>query len=112
MKFIDILTESEMDRLYKKAELIYRALKTGEVTSGSCKVIYTFSDDMDVKVDPHNHNVYLKPKGIKIKETSKYCKVVPISFVIHKIKGKFKNFNIALHTYDIDEKDIEYYKWD
>lgn len=110
MKFIDILTENEMDRLYKKAELIYRVLKAGEVTAGSCTVLYTLSDEKSISVNPLNHVVYIKPKGIKIKETSKYCAVVPIANVIHKIKRKFKNFNIVLDNFDIKLGDVEYYK--
>ena len=112
MKFIDILTESEMDRLYKKAELIYRVLKAGEVTTGSCTVLYTLSDVKSVSVGPLNHVIYIKPKGIKIKETSKYCAVVPIASVIHKIKSKFRNFNIVLDSFDIKHEDVEYHKWD
>ena len=63
MKFIEIISESEEERLLKKAHTIYKALKTGVLNRGQWGVVkYRLPDHYKVDLD-HSNDIFIKVGG-------------------------------------------------
>jgi hypothetical protein len=102
MKLIDVINESEEDRLYKKGKAIYTALKRGKIDlylrgkeNEPATFTYTLSDSYAIVLS-RDGEVFITPNEIKIREENKECMGMGIGLMEMWINHKFKNFNIRL----------------
>jgi hypothetical protein len=101
MKLIDVINESEEDRLYKKGKAIYTALKRGKLNYGGgeglepARITYLLSDERDIFISKEG-GIYITPKEIKVREENRRCMVMSLERLQDLIKDNFKRFGIAL----------------
>ncbi len=105
MKFLDIINESENDRLTKRINTIYKAFRTGKIKvhdNGEDKepalYSYELSKDMSVIVTGMG-SVFVTPATVKVKSLNKECnKISPEVASGHIERALKKKF---LDSYDI-----------
>lgn len=92
MKFLDIINESEEERLLKRAKTIFRALKEGTITR-SDGVSFSYVIDNNIEVKVRNGELELYGFVSKIVENT-YC---PINerYMTELIAKRFRRFGIT-----------------
>ena len=118
MKLIDIINESEEDRLYKKGKAVYTALKSGKVNlpqwvNSKSKEPATFTyilSNAYAIVLSEDGEIFITPNDIKIREENEGCMNIGVHHMKTGIRDKFENFNIRLVWDNFDpRRDVDFY---
>jgi hypothetical protein len=103
MKLLDIINESNEDKLLRKGKAVYTALKSGKINyhqfgedNEPARLTYTLSDEINIFISEEG-GIWITPKKIKVREENKECMVMSAGKVENLIKEKFKRFNISLN---------------
>jgi hypothetical protein len=103
MKLLDIINESNEDKLLRKGKAVYTALKSGKINyyqfgedNEPARLTYTLSDERNIFISEEG-GIWITPKKIKVREENKECLKISTGRVQDLIKEKFERHNIYLY---------------
>jgi len=111
MKLLDIINESNEDKLLRKGKAVYTALKSGKINyyqfgedNEPARLTYTLSDERNIFISEEG-GIWITPKKIKVREENKECLKISAGRVQDLIKEKFERFNISLNLRNFNSRE-------
>lgn len=99
MKLLDVINESNEDKLIKKGKIIFKALKKGTIGSddkpNEPRFTYELSTDISVRLD--DGNIVIFTPEVKIVELNRACRIISADLMAHKIRKRFEQFKVIVH---------------
>jgi hypothetical protein len=101
MKFIEILLETDEDKLIKRGETIYNALRKGTLNKGHFgKVVYILPNEYKVNLDT-NSDIFIKVGNNSSDNNVRF-------YSVDNITGDYKEFHLDKWNYKLFIKKIGY----
>ena len=97
MKLLDVINESEEERLLKRGKTVYKALRKGTIGGDNPEqphFTYVLSDDFTV--DINNAGIIIFTNEVKIKQLNRSCDRYSNNYVMDLIRKRFEPFGITL----------------
>jgi hypothetical protein len=97
MKLLDVINESEEERLLKRGKTVYKALRKGTIGGDNPEqphFTYVLSDDFTVYIN--NAGIIIFTNEVKIKQLNRSCDRYSNNYVMDLIRKRFEPFGITL----------------
>ena len=111
MKFLDIINESNEDKLIRKGKLIFKALRKGTIGSMDepNKPMFTYELSNDMSVNITYGDIIIFTDEIKVVELNEPCVRMSTDLMANKIRNRFKQFKVQLHHPPIHSLNVDCY---